>query len=179
MKGAKYVSYALDGKLVNKLNIKKRPSFYTEKNLKKKYRSYRRDYTYSKYERGHLAPDASFDYDKKILRKIYTMANIIPQAPKVNKYTWKKAEILERSVASRLGSANVLNGVIYSLNPLRIGKNQIAVPDAFWKMIYNDNKSYKKCFYYKNSIDIDIKSDKLKNHLVDCGNIAKEVWLKE
>ena len=35
MKGAKYVSYTLDGKLVNKLNIKKRPSFYTEKNLKK------------------------------------------------------------------------------------------------------------------------------------------------
>ena len=34
MKGAKYVSYTLKGTLVNKLNIKKRNSFYTEKNLK-------------------------------------------------------------------------------------------------------------------------------------------------
>ena len=60
-------------------SIKKRPSFYTEKNLKKKYRSHTRDYTHSGYDRGHLANDASFDYDKKIVRKTYTMANIIPQ----------------------------------------------------------------------------------------------------
>jgi len=171
MKGAKYVSYTLDGKLVNKLNIKKRPSFYSEKNLKKKYRSHTRDYTHSGYDRGHLANDASFDYDKKIVRKTYTMANIIPQAPQVNRKTWIKAEKLERSVASSLGSVNVLNGVIYNLNPQRIGKNHIAVPSAFWKMIYNDKKGYKKCFYYKNSNDIDIKSDKLKKHLVDCDNL--------
>jgi len=99
------------------------------------------------------------------------MANIIPQAPQVNRKTWINAEKLERSVASSLGSVNVLNGVIYSLNPLRIGKNEIAVPNAFWKMIYNDNKGYKKCFYYKNNNNIDIKSDKLKSHLVDCDNL--------
>jgi len=29
-------------------------------------------------------------------------------------------------------------------------------------MIYNDEKGYKKCFDYKNSNNIDIKSDKLK-----------------
>ena len=87
MKGAKYVLYTLNGSKVNKLNIKKRPSFYTEKNLKKKYRSHTRDYTHSGYDRGHLANDASFDYDKKIVRKTYTMANIIPQAPKVNRKT--------------------------------------------------------------------------------------------
>jgi len=117
MRGAKYVSYTLDDKLVNKINIKKRPSFYTEKNLKKRYRSHTRDYTHSGYDRGHLANDASFDYDKKIVRKTYTMANIIPQAPQVNRKTWIKAEKLERSVALRLGSVNVLNGVMYSLNP--------------------------------------------------------------
>jgi len=65
MKGAKYVAYTLDGSLVNKNNYKKRNSFYTEKNLPKKYRSHTRDYTYSEYDRGHLANDASFDYDKK------------------------------------------------------------------------------------------------------------------
>jgi len=35
MKAAKYVAYTLDGNKVNVANIKKRPSFYTEKNLKK------------------------------------------------------------------------------------------------------------------------------------------------
>ena len=171
LKGAKYVAYQLDGNKVNAVNIKKRPSFYTEKNIKKKYRSHTRDYTHSGYDRGHLANDASFDYDKKVVRKTYSMANIIPQAPKVNRKTWIKAEKLERQVASKLGEVSVINGVVYSSNPKRIGKNQIAVPDAFWKMIYNDEKNYKKCFYYENDLNIDIKSDKLKNHLVDCNTL--------
>jgi len=168
MKGAKYVSYTLEGNKVNAVNIKKRHSFYTEKNLPKKYRSHTRDYTHSGYDRGHLANDASFDYNKKVVRKTYSMANIIPQAPKVNRKTWIKAEKLERKVAVGIGMVNVLNGVVYSSNPPRIGKNNIAVPDGFWKMIYNDEKNYKKCFYYKNDFNAVVKNDKLKGHLVDC-----------
>ena len=171
MKGAKYVSYTLDGNKVNAVNIKKRKSFYTEKNLQKKYRSHTKDYTHTGYDRGHLANDASFDYNKKALAKTYTMANIIPQAPNVNRKTWIKAEKLERKVAVGLGSVNVLNGVVYSSNPPRIGKNSIAVPDGFWKMIFNDEKNYKKCFYYKNDLNDITKGDKLKSHLVDCGSL--------
>jgi endonuclease G len=170
-KGAKYVAYTLDGSKVNAVNIKKRSSFYTEKNLKKKYRSHTKDYAHTGYDRGHLANDASFDYDKKIVRKTYTMANIIPQAPNVNRRTWIKAEKLERSVASKLGEVSVINGVVYSSNPKRIGKNKIAVPDGFWKMIYNDAKNYKKCFYYKNDLSAITKGDKLKHHLVDCNKL--------
>ena len=171
MKGAKYVAYTLDGSLVNKKNIKKRSSFYTEKNLSKKYRSHTKDYTHTGYDRGHLANDASFDYDKKVVRKTYTMANIIPQAPKVNRKTWIKAEKLERKVAVSLGMVKVLNGVVYASNPPRIGKNKIAVPQGFWKMIYNDKKHYKKCFYYENDNNINVKQDKLKSHLVDCDSL--------
>ena len=171
MKGAKYVAYTLDGSLVNAVNVKKRSSFYTEKNLPKKYRSHTRDYTHSGYDRGHLANDASFDYDPKIVRKTYIMANIIPQAPTVNRKTWIKAEKLERKVAVALGSVNVINGVVYSSHPKRIGKNQIAIPEGFWKMIYNDEKSYNKCFYYENSLTAKAKGDKLKNHLTDCSKL--------
>ena len=174
IKGAKYVAYTLDGNKVNAVNIKKRSSFYTEKNLKKEYRSHTKDYTHTGYDRGHLANDASFDYDKKTVRKTYTMANIIPQAPVVNRKTWIKAEKLERKVAVSLGTVNVLNGVIYSSNPKRIGKNRVAVPDAFWKMIYNDSKNYKKCFYYENDLSAKAKGDKLKSHLVDCSVLYKK-----
>ena len=79
VKGATYVAYTLDGSLVNAVNIKKRSKFYTEKNLPNQYRSHNKDYTHSGYDRGHLANDASFDYDEKVVRKTYTMANIIPQ----------------------------------------------------------------------------------------------------
>ena len=97
------------------------------------------------------------------------MANIIPQVPNVNRRTQIKAEKLERSVASKLGEVSVINGVIYSSNPKRIGKNKIAVSDAFWKMIYNDDKNYKKCFYYKN--DLSATGDKLKDYLINCNQL--------
>ena len=170
-KGAKFVSYTLDGTKVNSINIKKRSKFYTEKNLPNQYRSHNKDYTHSGYDRGHLANDASFDYDKKVVAKTYTMANIIPQVPNVNRKTWIKAEELERKVAVGLGMVNVLNGVVYSSNPPRIGKNKIAVPDGFWKMIYNDKENYKKCFYYENDLNAVVKGDKLKSHLVDCASL--------
>lgn len=111
------------------------------------------------YKKLTSTNDADFDYDEKIVVKTYTMANIIPQAPKVNQKTWIKAEKLERLVASKLGSVSVLNGVVYSSNPGRIGKNQIAVPEAFWKMIFNDEKNYKKCFYYENDNNINPKGN--------------------
>lgn len=172
MKGAKYVSYTLDGSLVNAVNVKKRSKFYTEKNLPNQYRSHNKDYTNSGYDRGHLANDASFDYDEKVVVKTYTMANIIPQAPNVNQRTWIKAEELERSVAVSLGSVSVLNGVVYGLNPLRIGKNKISIPSGFWKMIYNDEKNYKKCFYYDNDLNVDVNGDKLKQHQIDCEKLS-------
>jgi endonuclease G len=167
-KGAKYVGYQLKGNLVNKKNIKKRPRFYSEKTIPNKYRSKYKDYVKSGYDRGHLANDASFDWSKKSQKKTYTMANIIPQVPKVNRKTWIKAEKLERLIAVKLGTVNVLNGVVYGNNPKRIGRNKIAVPKGFWKMIYNDKVGYKKCFYYENDNNINTKKDKLRNHLIEC-----------
>ena len=171
MKAAKYVAYTLDGNKVNVTNIKKRPSFYTEKNLKKKYRATNKDYKGSGYDKGHLASHDSFNNKKKTLAKTYTLANIVPMSPKVNRYTWFKAEKLERKVAAGLKEVSVINGVIYSSNPKRIGKNRVAVPDAFWKMLYNDSKNYKKCFYYENDLSAKAKGDKLKSHLVDCSTL--------
>ncbi len=170
-KGALYVAYTLDGALVNKTNIKKRPGFYTEKNIPNKYRSKSADYKKTGYDRGHLANDASFDYDKKVQRKTYTMANVIPQAPNVNRRTWIKSERYERTIAVKLESATVINGVVYSSNPKRIGKNKIAVPDAYWKMIFNNDKQFQKCFYYKNDNNIKVKEDKLKLHQVECSKL--------
>jgi endonuclease G len=171
-KGSKFVSYTLNGLLVNQGNIKKRQKFYTEKNIPKQYRSHTRDYTHSGYDRGHLASDASFDYDIKALRKVYSMVNIIPQAPQVNREQWSKAEAYERLIATKLGTVNVVNGVAYGKSPKRIGANKIAVPDGYWKMIYNDEQGFKKCFYYPNDISKSTTKDKLRNHQVECRNLT-------
>ena len=170
-KGARYVAYELDGALVNQGNIKKRERFYTEKTLPKKYRSHTKDYTNSGYDRGHLANDASFDYDEKVLRKTYSMANIVPQAPIVNRKLWIKAEEYERMIAVKLGKVVVINGVVYDVNPIKIGQNQISVPSGFWKMLRNKEQNFERCFYYVNDIDAQVKGDKLKEHVVECSKL--------
>jgi endonuclease G len=168
LKGSKFIAYTLDGASVNQANIKKRGKFYTEKNVPKQYRSHTRDYTKSGYDRGHMASDASFDHNIKAMRKTYSMINVVPQSPTVNRRLWIKAEKYERLVATQLGTVNVINGIVYRNHPHRIGTNQISVPDAFWKMIYNDDKGFKKCFFYGNDLTASSKEDKLKDHQLDC-----------
>jgi len=72
--------------------------------------------------------------------------------------------------ATKLGRVNVINGVVYGKNPPRLKKGNIAYPDAFWKMVY-DNKGFERCFYYKNDSHADIKGDELRNHLVSCKSL--------
>lgn len=167
-KAAKAVSYTLQGDLVNELNINKRPRFKVEKDISTEYRASYSDYTRSGWDRGHLAPDATFDWSQESLDAAYSLANIIPQAHKVNGTTWVKAERYARFVAVQLGQVNVVNVVKYPNSPKRIGKHGIAVPSGYYKVLYSSDQSYTRCLYYANDRTIDTSNDKLKNHEVDC-----------
>ena len=168
LKAAKAVSYTLQGDLVNELNIAKRPSFKVERSVSRSVRASNSDYTGSGYDKGHLANDAEFDWSQESLNATYTLANIIPQARKVNRYTWTKAERYARFVAVQLGQVNIVNIVKYSNNPERIGKHGIAVPSGYYKVLYSTDQSYTRCLYYSNNNTIDTSNDKLRNHEVNC-----------
>jgi endonuclease G, mitochondrial len=172
-KGALAVWYELDGNLVNKTNLKERPKFYSEKNIPIQYRTKSQDYINSGFDRGHLAPDADFDYDPKAQAKTYTMANIVPQYPTLNRKAWIKAEKYERLVASKLKTLTVINLVDYSKSTQQIGKNKLTTPNTFYKIIFNDDEKFKKCFKYENR-EINSKTDKLKDHQIDCKGIENE-----
>lgn len=173
-KSAKYVAYTLDGTLINDVNLEDRPSFYAEPEIPKEYRILYSDYTNSGYDRGHLAPDADFDYDEVDLKVIYSLANIIPQNPYVNRYLWIKVEYQERLVAASLGELSVINGVVFDRNPNHIGENQIAVAKAFWKILYNDNEAFRQCYYYDNFTSDNDANDTLLSHKVDCNSLIIE-----
>jgi len=168
-KGARYVGYVLDGSKVNAGEIRKRPRFYPDMAIPAQYRTRSQDYTRNEFhaDRGHLAPDASFDYSPKSLHAVYSMANIIPQYAGINRKTWVKAEKYERLMAIKLGHVTVINGVVYGSHPQRMKKSGIAYPVAYWKMLY-DNRDFKRCFYYKNDSHAGIRGDTLRDHQVDC-----------
>lgn len=166
----------LDGNLVNKDDIKERLPFYSEKNIPIKYRTKSEDYTgYGKdWNRGHfIVADADFDYDEKALTKAYTMANIIPQSAMVNQKTWTKVERYGRLVASKLGYVNSISIAKYENLSYKIG-NDIVIPTKLYRIYYNNDAKFEKCFEYENSLFINYENDKLKNHEIDCKSIKND-----
>jgi len=169
-KGALSGWVMLDGVLVGKGNIKKRPRFYNEKTISMKYRTKYKDYTGygEQWNRGHfIVADADFDYDAKALNKAYTMANIQPQSANLNQRTWIKVERYGRSLAAKLGYINSISIANYNGAHQTVGNN-IVIPTGFYRIYYNNDVSFEKCFYYENNLNIDIDRDKLKDHEINC-----------
>jgi len=171
LKVAKSVAYILEGDLVNELNIQERPSFYQEESIDKPYRAKSSDYTHSGYDRGHLAPDAAFDWSQESLDATYSLANIIPQVPEVNRYMWVKVEAYARDKAIDFGEITVVNVVKYGDNNLHIGEDNITVSIGYYKILFNTDESYEECFYYANDINANSEDDNLSKHKVDCHTI--------
>ena len=172
LKAAKSVAYHLDGDLMNNPNIDERPSFYVEKSIEKRYRVSDTDYTNSNYDRGHLAPDAAFDWSEESLKAVYTLANIIPQAPQVNRNMWSQVEKYARDKAIELGELEVINVVKYGKQSKRIGKNKMAVSRGFYKVLYNNQESYEECFYYANKLNLTSRDDYVSKHRVGCDEVS-------
>ena len=177
-KGARFVAYTLVGALVNKRNIKERPRFYPERAVPSKYRAYPSDYTRNPYhmDRGHLAPDADFDWSMRPLKATYSMANIVPQYYLLNRKMWSKAERYERYIATKLGRVYVLNIVAYPQSrktARRVGGKGTAIPVAFAKVIWNPKKDFMACFIYTNRAvsKAEAEADRLKDHVVPCRDI--------
>ncbi len=172
-KGALSGWTTLYGDKVNAVNIKKRPRFYNEKTIPMKYRVKYKDYTgYGrKWNRGHfIIADADADYDIKALRKTYSMCNIQPQSAKVNQKTWIKVERYGRLLATKFGYINSISIADYKGANKTIN-NDVVIPTGFYRIYYNNDRNFEKCFYYANVLDVDYKHDKLKDHIVNCNNL--------
>lgn len=173
-KGALSGWVKLDANLVNTTSdIKKRPRFYNEDSIPMKYRTKYKDYSGygEEWNRGHfIVADADFDYDEKALSKAYTMANIIPQSSVVNQKTWTKVERYGRVLAQKLGYINSISIAKYENPNQKIG-NDIVIPTKLYRIYFNNDAKFEKCFEYDNKLNVDYKSDKLKDHEIDCGSL--------
>jgi len=170
-KAARSVAYTLEGDLVNELNIEERPEFYEEESIDVAYRATLDDYVGSGYDRGHLAPDASFDWSQESLEATYSLANIIPQVPEVNRYMWVDVESYARDKAVELGSLEVVNVVDYSQSTQTIGEGAVAVSSGYYKILSNPEADYLECFYYANDPDANNTDDSLLMHWVACDDL--------
>jgi endonuclease G len=90
-----------------------------------------KDYTGSGYDRGHLCPSGDRTANSENNRAVFTMLNIIPQAPDNNRGPWEKAERFERDLALAGREVYIVAGGAGSQASFK----GINVPDSTWKVI--------------------------------------------
>ena len=104
------------------------------------------DYKRSFFDRGHLAPAADMSFSLQAMSESFYMSNMSPQRPEFNRGIWKTLEENVRHFASGCGAGYVVTGPVFEKNLpcITIGKNKVAVPDKYYKVILDTNAATPK-----------------------------------
>ena len=96
-----------------------------------------KDYWYSGFDRGHLAPSSDFRWNLKALSESYFYSNMSPQRPEFNREIWAELEGAVRSyVYEKKEQVIVVTGGILKDGLPTIGKvNKISIPEKFYKVV--------------------------------------------
>jgi endonuclease G len=108
------------------------------------------DYYKSGYDRGHLAPSASFIHDQSLNDETFMMSNISPQHPSFNRGMWKKLEAHERSLASSLDTIYVITGPFLQDSLETIGDNCVCIPLKYFKIFMDKSFNILDCYIMEN-----------------------------
>ena len=94
------------------------------------------DYRGSGYDRGHLIPAADRAFSREAMDETFLMSNITPQDRSFNGGIWRELEELVRDWAYKFNKLYIVTGPVLT-QPIKgtIGKNKVAVPSAFYKVI--------------------------------------------
>lgn len=118
-------------------------SFAPDYGLPRGQRSEMSDFAQSGFDIGHVANNADMSWDPVAQRESDILSNMYPQLPGFNRGIWKILETNIRSWSlSRNTHLTVLSGAVWNQSSKTIGVNRVVVPDAFWKVVI-DNQSGK------------------------------------
>ena len=112
--------------------------FHAEPALPNAERADLADYSRSGWDRGHMAPSGDMP-DPVQQEESFTLANMIPQAPKLNRGLWEGIESAVRTLAGRRGELYVLTGPLFEGADLAtIG--HVLVPTRVWKAVLDPRR---------------------------------------
>ena len=113
--------------------------FHAEERLPPDERAELADFVRSGYDRGHLAPSADMP-DERSQAESFSLANMVPQARRLNAGLWAAIEIAVRQRARRGGELYVVTGPIFQGTDLRALRGRVVVPTAVFKAIYDPRR---------------------------------------
>src|SRR6185437_2922117 len=98
------------------------------------------DYHGSGYDLGHMAPNQDFAWDAAEQRDTFSMLNVAPQVPGLNRQGWEALEEDVRAWALERGTVDVYVGAVITAGDATIGAHHVDVPAAFWKVIADPSR---------------------------------------
>lgn len=131
---------------------KREPGFYPDLELPKEYQTKSGQYTKSGYDRGHLAPAADFKFSKEGMYDSFSMANVAPQWPTLNRQKWQYLEDRLRKLTLKVDTLYIITGTIVN-NPKKTIKGNIVIPSYFYKAIWGkkNKKTVISCAWIYNN----------------------------
>jgi DNA/RNA endonuclease G (NUC1) len=104
------------------------------------------DYVNNVYDKGHMAPAASFNCNKEVLLKTFSYLNCCLQNEKLNRGVWRILELHERDLAI---VGNVKVKIVCTFTQQNILPTGAWVPTGFYKFIYFNGELMEK-YYFPN-----------------------------
>ena len=93
------------------------------------------DYRRSGYTRGHMCPAGDNKWNRSAMFDSFALSNICPQTDRCNSGVWNSIEMMCREWAHEYDDIYIVSGPILGKNHETIGPNEVAVPDAFFKVV--------------------------------------------
>lgn len=107
------------------------------------------DYARSGFDRGHLAPSGDMP-DAEAQQESFTLANMVPQAPKLNRGVWEGIESAVRTLAERSGELYVVTGPVFKGEHLAtIG--DVVVPTYVFKAVLDPRRRRAAAYVAENT----------------------------
>lgn len=101
------------------------------------------DYSRTGWDRGHMAPAGDMKWSEQAMDESFYLSNICPQAKALNTGLWRVLEEKIRKWARQAGLVYIVCGPIYDKQPKTIGRNDVAIPTHFFKVLLRPVKGHR------------------------------------
>lgn len=132
---ANWVAWELTREEAESKAVERHTKFVPDPEVDQFATAYDEDYRGSGFDRGHLAPAGDMKWSHQAMRESFYFSNICPQDRKMNSGIWNQLEQKSRGWASDKEGVYIVTGPVIHENLRRLGKNRVAVPEHFYKVI--------------------------------------------
>ena len=125
--------------------------FHAEPALPTDERAELADYARSGFDRGHMSPSGDMP-DASAQQERFSLANMIPQAPRLNRGLWEGIESAVRTMAERRGELYVVTGPIFKGDQLAT-VGHVLVPTYVFKAVLDPSRRAAAAYVTENTDD--------------------------